>query len=145
MREFTEASSTPTSGWGLAISTLNQIRETAKSIGCIAGQISEEPVLAAVSDHVAAIRFRIDILCAAEVEQQREAGTAVVIIASGTGMPISTTHTLVGAVLGVGLARGIDAIDLRVVGRILVSWVVTIPAGAFLAIVFYFIFSRVLP
>jgi PiT family inorganic phosphate transporter len=73
------------------------------------------------------------------------AAATTIVIASGTGMPISTTHTLVGAVLGVGLARGIDAIDLRVVSRIMVSWVVTIPAGAFLAIVFFFIFRAVLP
>jgi len=73
------------------------------------------------------------------------AAATTIVIASGTGMPVSTTHTLVGAVLGVGLARGIDAIDLRVVARILVSWVVTIPAGAFLAIVFFFIFRAVLP
>jgi PiT family inorganic phosphate transporter len=73
------------------------------------------------------------------------AAATTIVIASGTGMPISTTHTLVGAVLGVGIARGIEAIDLRVVGRILVSWVVTIPAGAFLAIVFFFIFKTVLP
>jgi inorganic phosphate transporter, PiT family len=73
------------------------------------------------------------------------AAATTIVIASGTGMPISTTHTLVGAVLGVGLARGIEAIDLRVVGRILVSWVVTIPAGAFLSIVFFFIFKTVLP
>jgi PiT family inorganic phosphate transporter len=73
------------------------------------------------------------------------AAATTIVIASGTGIPISTTHTLVGAVLGVGLARGIEAIDLRVVARILVSWVVTIPAGAFLAIVFFFIFKAVLP
>jgi PiT family inorganic phosphate transporter len=73
------------------------------------------------------------------------AAATTIVIASGTGMPISTTHTLVGAVLGVGLARGIAAIDLRVVGRIFVSWVVTIPAGALLAIVFFFIFKTVLP
>jgi PiT family inorganic phosphate transporter len=73
------------------------------------------------------------------------AAATTIVIASGTGMPISTTHTLVGAVLGVGMARGIEAIDLRVVARILVSWVVTIPAGAFLAIVFFFIFKIVLP
>ena len=73
------------------------------------------------------------------------AAATTIVIASGTGMPVSTTHTLVGAVLGVGLARGIDAIDLRVVARILVSWVVTIPAGAFLAIIFFFIFRAVLP
>jgi PiT family inorganic phosphate transporter len=73
------------------------------------------------------------------------AAATTIVIASGTGIPISTTHTLVGAVLGVGLARGIDAIDLRVVGRIFVSWVVTIPAGAFLAIIFFFIFKTLLP
>ena len=73
------------------------------------------------------------------------AAATTIVIASGTGMPISTTHTLVGAVLGVGLARGIEAIDLRVVARIFVSWVVTIPAGAFLSIVFFFIFKTFLP
>ncbi|MDE0755779.1 MAG: inorganic phosphate transporter [Woeseiaceae bacterium] len=73
------------------------------------------------------------------------AAATTIVIASGTGIPISTTHTLVGAVLGVGLARGIEAIDLRVVGRIFVSWVVTIPAGAFLAIIFFFILKTVLP
>jgi PiT family inorganic phosphate transporter len=73
------------------------------------------------------------------------AAATTIVIASGTGIPISTTHTLVGAVLGVGLARGIEAIDLRVVTRIFVSWVITIPAGAFLAILFFFIFKAVLP
>jgi inorganic phosphate transporter, PiT family len=73
------------------------------------------------------------------------AAATTIVIASGTGIPISTTHTLVGAVLGVGMARGIDAIDLRVVARILVSWVVTIPAGAILAILFFFVFRAVLP
>jgi PiT family inorganic phosphate transporter len=73
------------------------------------------------------------------------AAATTIVIASGTGIPISTTHTLVGAVLGVGLARGIEAIDLRVVARIFVSWVVTIPAGAFLAIVFFFVFTKILP
>jgi PiT family inorganic phosphate transporter len=67
-----------------------------------------------------------------------------VVVASGTGLPISTTHTLVGAVLGVGIARGIAAINLRVVRNILVSWVVTLPAGAFLAIVFFFALKSVL-
>ncbi|HEX9853492.1 MAG TPA: inorganic phosphate transporter, partial [Woeseiaceae bacterium] len=73
------------------------------------------------------------------------AAASTIVIASGTGMPISTTHTLVGAVLGVGLARGIDAIDLSVVGRIMVSWVVTIPAGAGLAILFFFVLKNTLP
>jgi PiT family inorganic phosphate transporter len=73
------------------------------------------------------------------------AAATTIVIASGTGIPISTTHTLVGAVLGVGMARGIEAIDLRVVARILISWVVTIPAGAFLAILFFFLFRAILP
>ncbi|MFK8053824.1 MAG: inorganic phosphate transporter [Woeseiaceae bacterium] len=73
------------------------------------------------------------------------AAATTIVIASGTGIPISTTHTLVGAVLGVGLARGIDAIDLGVVRRIFVSWIVTIPAGAFLAILFFTIFRYTLP
>ena len=66
---------------------------------------------------------------------------ATVVIASGTRLPISTTHTLVGAVLGVGLARGIGAIDLRMVGSIFLSWLVTLPAGAGLSIVFFFAFK----
>ena len=73
------------------------------------------------------------------------AAATTIVIASGTGIPISTTHTLVGAVLGVGFARGIAAIDLRVVRRIFMSWFVTIPAGAFLAIIFFFLFRSVLP
>lgn len=73
------------------------------------------------------------------------AAATTIVIASGTGMPISTTHTLVGAVLGVGMARGIDAIDLRVVRRIFTSWIVTLPVGAILAIVFFLVFKAVLP
>jgi inorganic phosphate transporter, PiT family len=68
---------------------------------------------------------------------------ATVVLASGTGLPISTTHTLVGAVLGVGLARGIAALDLRVIGSILTSWVVTLPAGAGLAIIFFYILKAI--
>ena len=60
-----------------------------------------------------------------------------IVIASKMALPISTTHTLVGAVLGVGLARGIGAINLATVRDIVISWVITIPAGAFLAIVIY--------
>ncbi len=66
------------------------------------------------------------------------AAATTVVVASGTGLPISTTHTLVGAVLGVGLARGLSAIDLSVVGRIILSWIVTLPVGAGLSIMFFF-------
>ena len=66
------------------------------------------------------------------------AAAGTVVLASFTGIPISTTHTLVGAILGVGFARGIGAIDMRVVGNIFMSWVVTLPAGGLLAILFFF-------
>ncbi|WP_110686337.1 inorganic phosphate transporter [Salinicola aestuarinus] len=63
---------------------------------------------------------------------------STVVLASGTGLPISTTHTLVGAVLGVGLARGMAALNLRVLGQIVLSWLITLPAGALLSIIFFF-------
>ena len=53
-----------------------------------------------------------------------------ILIASKMGLPVSTTHCLVGAVLGVGLARGIKAINLNMVRDIILSWIVTIPASA---------------
>ncbi len=68
---------------------------------------------------------------------------ATVVTASATGLPISTTHTLVGAVLGVGFARGIAALNLRVIGNIFMSWVITLPAGAGLAILFFFLFKGI--
>ncbi|MCW8886349.1 MAG: inorganic phosphate transporter [Motiliproteus sp.] len=71
------------------------------------------------------------------------AAATTVVIASGTGLPISTTHTLVGAVLGVGIARGLSALNLRVVGTIFMSWIVTLPAGAGLAILIFFILKGV--
>jgi PiT family inorganic phosphate transporter len=66
------------------------------------------------------------------------AAASTVVIASRTGIPVSTTHILVGAVLGVGLARGIGALDLRVILNIVISWVVTLPAGALMAMLFFF-------
>ncbi len=71
------------------------------------------------------------------------AASTTIVVASGTGMPISTTQTLVGAVLGVGMARGISAIDLKVVRNIFASWVITIPAGASLSIIFYFLLKAI--
>ena len=71
------------------------------------------------------------------------AASTTVVLASGTGIPISTTHTLVGAVLGVGFARGISALNLRVIGSIFMSWIITLPAGAILAIIFFYILSAI--
>ncbi|QFU24379.1 inorganic phosphate transporter [Shewanella eurypsychrophilus] len=71
------------------------------------------------------------------------AAASTVVIASGTGLPISTTQTLVGAVLGVGMARGIAAINIGVVRNIVVSWVITLPAGAALSIMFFFMIKGI--
>jgi len=68
-----------------------------------------------------------------------EFGAAItILIASKMGMPISTTHCLVGAVLGVGLAGGIRAINLRTLREIALSWIITIPASALMSILCYF-------
>lgn len=66
------------------------------------------------------------------------AAAATVVLASRTGLPVSTTHIAVGAVIGVGLARGVGAIDLRVIGGIIISWLVTLPVGGVLAALFFF-------
>jgi len=71
------------------------------------------------------------------------AAATTVVLASKTGLPVSTTHIAVGAVMGVGLARGLGALDLRVIGNIVVSWVVTLPAGGILAAIFFFIFKGI--
>ncbi len=67
------------------------------------------------------------------------AAAVTVVLASRTGMPVSTTHIAVGAVMGVGLARGIAALDFRVIGAIFASWIITLPVGGILAALFYFI------
>ena len=56
-----------------------------------------------------------------------------VLLASKLGMPVSTTHAVVGAVVGVGLARGLQAIDLSIIKKIIVTWVVTVPISAITA------------
>jgi PiT family inorganic phosphate transporter len=71
------------------------------------------------------------------------AAACTVVIASGTGLPISTTQTLVGAVLGVGMARGIAAINMGVVRNIVVSWVITLPIGAGLSIMFFWMMKSI--
>ena len=71
------------------------------------------------------------------------AAATTIVVASRLGIPISTTHTLVGAVLGVGLARGMESLNRRVVRDIETSWVVTLPAGAGMSIVFFYVIKGI--
>ncbi|MGM0404975.1 MAG: inorganic phosphate transporter [Thermoplasmatota archaeon] len=61
----------------------------------------------------------------------------VMLVAAMMGMPISTSHTVVGSVLGVGLARGVEAIDLSVIRRIIISWLITVPIAALTSVGIY--------
>ena len=71
------------------------------------------------------------------------AAASTVVIATGTGVPVSTTHILVGAVMGVGLARGLGALDLRVIGKIMVSWVITLPIAGVVSALLFFLFKGI--
>lgn len=73
------------------------------------------------------------------------AAASVVLGASKLGLPISATHTLVGAVMGVGFARGLNSVRAETVREIVTSWAVTIPAGATFAVVYTWIFTKFLP
>ena len=72
------------------------------------------------------------------------ATATTVVLASGTGLPVSTTQTLVGAVLGVGLARGIAALQMNVIRSILLSWLITLPAGAGICMIIYTLLKAIL-
>ncbi|KAL0327294.1 UNVERIFIED_CONTAM: Inorganic phosphate transporter 2-1, chloroplastic [Sesamum angustifolium] len=73
------------------------------------------------------------------------AAASVVLVASKLGLPISGTHTLVGAVMGVGFARGLNSVRAETVAEIVTSWVVTIPAGAMFSVVYTWILTKLLP
>lgn len=72
------------------------------------------------------------------------AAASVVLVASKLGLPISATHTLVGAVMGVGFARGLNSVRAETVREIVTSWAVTIPAGAFFSVIYTWIFTKLL-
>ena len=63
----------------------------------------------------------------------------IILLASKFGMPISTSHALVGAVLGVGLARGLSSLNLKMLRTIILTWIITIPACAVISIIFFYI------
>jgi PiT family inorganic phosphate transporter len=65
------------------------------------------------------------------------AAAITVLVATNTGLPISTTHTLIGGIFGVGLAHGLESVNFSVLRSIVISWVITFPIGAILSIIFY--------
>ena len=69
------------------------------------------------------------------------AASLTILLATRLGFPISTTHVLVGAVLGVGLAGGLATLNLRTIRDIAFSWIITIPAGALFSIITYQVLS----
>jgi inorganic phosphate transporter, PiT family len=69
------------------------------------------------------------------------AAASTILIASMLGLPVSTTHAAVGGYIGVGLARGLAALDLRVVWTIMIYWIITVPISAVTAIVVFLILS----
>jgi len=67
-----------------------------------------------------------------------------VLVASKMGLPISTSHTVVGAVIGVGLARGLEAVDLNIIKKIIVSWLLTLPVAAGTSIAIFLILRTII-
>lgn len=68
-------------------------------------------------------------------------GASTILGASQLGMPISTTHTIVGAVMGVGFARGMNSLNLGMIWKIIKSWIYTIPIAAVLTIAIFYFFK----
>ncbi|MBT3394795.1 MAG: inorganic phosphate transporter [Waddliaceae bacterium] len=69
--------------------------------------------------------------------------STTIVLASSFGLPVSTTHILVGAIFGVGIARGMSALNMGTIRDIVLSWFITIPAGAALTIVFFYILKAI--
>jgi PiT family inorganic phosphate transporter len=65
------------------------------------------------------------------------AGAATLYLATSLGVPVSTTHTITGAIMGVGSARRLSAVRWGIAGSIMIAWVVTLPAAALIGAMFY--------
>ena len=86
---------------------------------------------------IATVGKKITVLTPSLGFSAEMATASTVVAATYLGFPISTTHTLVGGVIGVGLAKGAEHLDYASIKRIIASWLVTIPAGAAFTILFY--------
>lgn len=87
---------------------------------------------------IATVGHSITVLTPSRAFAATLAASSAVVVSTSIGIPVSATQTLVGAVFGVGLARGIDALNLTVIRNIFMSWIVTIPAAALLATLFFY-------
>ena len=67
-----------------------------------------------------------------------------VLVASKMGLPVSTTHAAVGGVMGVGLARGIEAVNFRIVLQIMLYWILTVPAAAVTSMILFLILRSII-
>jgi PiT family inorganic phosphate transporter len=70
-------------------------------------------------------------------------GGATILVLSHFGIPVSTTHTITGAIFGVGVTRGVSAVRWSVGTRIMTAWVITLPAAAAMAASFYWIIATI--
>ena len=72
------------------------------------------------------------------------AAATTVLLASKMGLPVSTTHAAVGGVLGVGMARGIEAVNLGIIFHIILYWILTVPAAALTSMIIYKVLENIL-